>query len=123
MYFQWDFKLKPIAEYEGFIEKYNSQAPILFLFQYIYYLFESVLITLLIAFGQRSGEVFFKKDNIPWGGILCGLTWGLAHIGSKDILTGLILCLFSSVFYGVVYLCMNKDIRYSYPLIAVMFIL
>src|SRR3712207_8953604 len=24
MYFQWDFKLKPIAEYEGFIEKYNS---------------------------------------------------------------------------------------------------
>lgn len=39
-----------------------------FIFQYIYYLFETILFTLIILFAQRAGEVWFKKDNIPWGG-------------------------------------------------------
>ncbi len=50
-----------------------------FIFQYIYYIFEVGLFVLLIVFAQEAGEIWFKKRNIPWGGILLSLTWGLAH--------------------------------------------
>ena len=108
--------LKVVKEfqYNGFLK---------FIFQYIYYGFEAVLVLLIIAFGQRAGEHFFSVKNIPWGGILAGLTWGLVHmltVGS--IFSGLYFCLFG-VLYGVIYLGAKKNTFISYTLILLTFIL
>mgnify|MGYP000890512557 CR=1 FL=1 len=94
-----------------------------FTFQYLYYLMETVLIVLIIVFSQKAGELKFSKSNIPWGGILVGLTWGLAHALTKGNLNAGILSFFSGLLYGVVYLLVKKNIRIAYPLIACMFIL
>jgi hypothetical protein len=84
----WDWNgIKVIKEfaYNGWLK---------FIFQYIYYLFETVLVLLIIVFGQKAGELWFKQSRIPWGGILVGLTWGLVHMLTKgDLQTGLIACL------------------------------
>lgn len=57
-----------------------------FTFQHIYYLVETILFTLIIVFGQIAMEKWFKRTNIPFGGILVGLTWGLAHWLTKGSL-------------------------------------
>lgn len=94
-----------------------------FIFQYMYYLMESVLILLVVVFGQKAGEVKFNKSNIPWGGILVGLTWGLIHIFSQGSLSTGILSALGGFSFGVIYLLVNQDVRIAYPLIALMFIL
>ena len=56
---------------------------------------------------------------IPWGGIMCGLTWGLVHILTKDLATGLgRLVMF--LLYGGVYLLLEKNIRYACIIISLM---
>lgn len=61
-----------------------------FTFQYIYYLFEVIMFMLIIVYGQKAFEVWFKKTNIPYGGIVVALTWGMAHWFTKDsLITGL----------------------------------
>lgn len=67
------------ADWGGFkvYLEYVRRGPLLFIFQYIYYLFETMLFLLIIVFGQKACEVWFKRTNIPYGGIICGLTWGL----------------------------------------------
>ena len=53
---------------------------------------------------------------------MCGLTWGLVHILTKDLATGL-GCLVMSILYGIVYLLLKKNIRYAYIIISLMFAL
>lgn len=43
-----------------------------------------------------------SRWSIPWGGIMCALTWGLVHILTKDLATGL-GCLVMFLLYGGVY--------------------
>lgn len=105
--------LKPVQEYKGIV---NS------LFQNIYYWFEAVLILLTIAFGQKFGETLFKKDSLPYGGIFLALTWGLIHILLQGTMTG-IYAVFMSLLFGMVYILLKKNIRYSYVMIALVFIL
>lgn len=94
-----------------------------FIFQYIYYLCETVLVVLIIAFSQKAGEIWFKKEKIPWGGIFVGLSWGLVHILTKSSLSmGLIACL-GGILYGIAYLACNKNLRFAFPLIFLMFVL
>ena len=113
----WDwngFKVVKEFQYNGWLK---------FIFQYIYYLVETVLVILIIAFCQRAGEIWFHSEKIPWGGLLAGLTWGLVHILTKEsILTGLItFC--SGILFGMVYLLTKKNVRTTYPLILLMFVL
>jgi hypothetical protein len=78
--------------------------------QLIYYFFEIVLVVLIIIFAQRAGEIWFKKKNFPWGGILLGLTWGLIHIYTQDLAVG-IVAVFLGILYGIIYLLVNRDIK------------
>ena len=47
---------------------------LLFIFQYIYYFIEVFLVMLIIVCGQKACEVWFGKENIPYGGIIAALT-------------------------------------------------
>lgn len=111
-------------DWNGFkvIKEFENNGWLKFIFQYIYYIFETGLFTLIIIFGQKACEKWFKKENIPYGGIAVALTWGLAHIFTKDIMTGLLTAV-SGFIFGAVYLLVNRDIRKTFPILLIMFIL
>lgn len=112
-------------DWSGFkvIKEFQSRGLLLFIFQYIYYAFETMLFMLIIIFAQKAFEVWFKRKNIPYGGIICGITWGFAHtftkgsiwIGLEGIVLGFML--------GVIYLLMNRDIKKTYIAMFIMFAL
>lgn len=112
-------------DWKGFkiIREFQSKGLLLFVFQYIYYAFETVLFMLIIIFTQKAFEASYKRKNIPYGGIICGITWGLAHaftkgsiwIGLEGIVLGFLL--------GVTYLLVNRDIKKTYIALFIMFAL
>ena len=112
------------ADWGGFkvYLEFVRRGPLLFIFQYIYYLFETMLFLLIIVFGQKACEVWFKRTNIPYGGIICGFTWGLAHIFTKNLFTGL-LGLMLGFAMGGVYLLVNRDLKKAYVMLFFMFVL
>ena len=122
-YISWDMRLKPIAEFTGMSARVGEQAIFTFIAQYAYYLFESVLFLIIIAFGQKYGELLLKKDKIPWGGVLCGLTWGLLHTFTQGSLFVGLYSAVGALIFGGVYLLLKKNVRYTYPVIALMFML
>ena len=101
----------------------NRRGALLFVFQYIYYLFEVLLVLLIIVFGQMAFEKWFNNNKIPFGGIIVALTWGLGHWLSKGSLaTGLYTAVGGFVF-GSVYVLTNRNVKLSYLLLCIMFIL
>lgn len=94
-----------------------------FVMQYIYYAIETMLFTLIIVFGQKAFEKWFKNDNVPYGGIVCALTWGLAHIFTKSSLEVGILSAIVGFGFGSVYLLLNRNIIKTFPIIFLMFVL
>lgn len=102
--------------------EYAGKGWLLFTFQYIYYAFETMLFLLIIVFGQKACEVWFHKENFPFGGIICGLTWGMAHMFTKDILTGM-LGILLGLALGSVYLVVNRDLKKAYVVMFLMFVL
>lgn len=94
-----------------------------FIFQYIYYFFETFLFSLLLIFAQKAGEIWFKKKNIPYGGIVLALTWGLGHILSKGSVTAGLLTAFGGFLFGAAYLIAGRDYRRTLPLLYIMFII
>lgn len=102
--------------------EYAGKGLVLFVFQYIYYAFETMLFLLIVVFGQKACEVWFHKEDFPFGGIICGMTWGLAHMFTKDILTG-VTGLLLGVALGSVYLIVNRDLRKAYIVMFLMFVL
>ncbi len=102
--------------------EYAGKGLLMFAFQYLYYVFETMLFLLIVVFGQKACEVWFHKENFPYGGLICGMTWGLGHIFTKDFLTGITsLCL--GVALGSVYLVVNRDLRKAYVVMFLMFVL
>lgn len=101
--------------------EFTRRGPLLFTFQYIYYAFETMLFLLIILFGQKACEIWFSKPQIPYGGIICGLTWGLAHAFTKNPLTG-IMGLILGFGMGGIYLLMNRDLKKSYLVLFFLFI-
>ena len=89
----------------------------------MYYIAEGFLISLVIVYGQKACEIWFKKDNIPYGGIILGLTWGLGHILSKGSITVGLLSAIAGVLFGAVYLLVNKDYKKAFPIITLLFVL
>lgn len=114
-FIDWNgFKVLKEFQYNGLLK---------FVFQYIYYVVETMLVALIIVFGQKAGELWVKNDKIPWGGLLTAITWGAIHILTKgDIKSGL-LCGISSILFGIVYLLTKKNIKIAYLLILLMFVL
>lgn len=112
-------------DWNGFkiIMEWQSRGTLLFVFQYIYYIAEGFLISLVIVFGQLSCEKFFKNEKIPYGGIILGLTWGLGHIASKGSVMVGILSAMGGFLFGTAYLFVNKDYRKAMPIITLLFML
>ncbi|OPJ64901.1 hypothetical protein [Clostridium oryzae] len=118
----WNFKLKPVAEFSMHIKSFGTLGIISFILQYIYYVFEIVLATLIISFGQKFGDLMFKSSKIPWGGILLAITWGLIHIVWKgSIVFGCFIAL-DGILFGTIYLLVKKNIYYAFPIIFLMFV-
>lgn len=107
---------RPIIEYK------NQGSLFSFICQYIYYLFESALIAACIVFAQEFFERITNLRKIPWGGCFLAITWGLMHILTQGLQTGIAAFAWAIV-YGLVYVLCNKNIRYAYPIIAILFIL
>ncbi len=105
------------------LAEFKSRGPLLFPFQYIYYLFEVSLVLLIIIFGQMALEKWFVNTGIPFGGILVALTWGLGHWFTKgSLFTGIYTAIGGFVF-GAAYLHTNRNVKLSYVLLFIMFIL
>ena len=94
-----------------------------FIFQYVYYAFESLLITLIIAHGQLAFENRFAGlSRVPYGGLLLASTWGLVHIATQGSATG-IFTVVQSLLFGSIYLALRKNYKFSYIAILLMFML
>ncbi len=104
------------------IKEFFANGPVKFIFQYIYYFFETLLVMLILVFGQNAFEMWFHKRNIPYGGIIVAITWGIGHFFTKDVTTGIVTVI-SGLAFGSVYLLVNRDIRKTYPILWVMFVL
>ena len=102
------------------IYEFISNGWIKFIFQYIFYLFEMVLVTLVLVFGQRAFEQLFRQRMIPYGGILIALAWGAYRFVTEGALQGVVSVIMGMAF-GCVYLLVNRDIRKAYPILFVMF--
>lgn len=95
----------------------------MFLIQYIYYAFESLMIMLIVSHGQKAFEVWSDTIKpIPFGGILLAVTWGLIHIFTQGVSTG-IYAVVQALLYGSIYVILNKSYKISYVAIAFMFML
>ncbi|MCL2638775.1 MAG: hypothetical protein FWD48_10460 [Oscillospiraceae bacterium] len=121
-YISWDMRFKPAVEFGGMTASFGSEAILVFVGQYSYYIVESALFLAIIVFGQKFGELVFRKNNVPWGGLFCGLTWGLAHILTQSLTTG-IYCVVISIAFGAVYLLLKRNVKFAYPVITLMFML
>jgi len=109
---------KPVSEFQ-------DHGALIFTFQYIYYIFETLMFLLIIVFGQKAFELWTNKRRVPWGGIICGLTFGAIHIISSGQFN-LVLGIYATVLgilFGVAYLLANRDFRKSYIILFLMFVL
>ena len=113
------------VDWEGFkfLLEFQRLGMLKYVFQYIYYLFEVFLISLIVIFGQKACEKWFKNEAIPYGGIILALTWGLMHIVSKGSVAVGLLSAFGGFLYGAAYLVVGKDYRKALPLMYFMFVL
>ena len=103
--------------------EFSALGPVQFLFQYLYYATEVFLMVLMIAHGQRAFEVWKGKDSqLPFGGMFLALTWGMMHLLTQNVSTG-IYAVAQALIYGEVYLLARKDRRISYLAILWMFML
>lgn len=105
------------------IHEFHRLGVLKFIFQHLYYLAEVVLFTLIIVFGQNALEKLFGKKNVPYGGIIVGLTWGLAHCFTKGSiwigLGGIVI----GFLFGAVYVFLGKDFKKTYIVLALAFII
>lgn len=95
--------------------------------QYLYYIFEVMLVTLIIIYGQKAVETFLKKESpIPFGGIILAMTWGIFHFVSRgvgiEVWNGISAMIFS-VLSGEIYLKLNRRWLHSYLFIAMGYLL
>lgn len=68
-------------------------------------------------------EKLFRKKNIPYGGIIVGMTWGLAHCFTKgSVWIGFELLVLGFLF-GAIYLFLGRDFKKTYIVLALAFII
>ena len=113
---------KPYMEYLGARERVGDSAWILFITQNIYYVFEMMICLVIIIFAQMAMEALSCAKKVPWGGIVLGLSWGLAHIFSKDLPTG-IFALIIGVLLGLPYITLNRNAKLAWLFMFLIFAL
>ena len=105
------------------LAEFRHNGALKFVFQYIYYLVEVFLVMLIIACSQKGLEIWFGRENVPYGGIIAALTWGLGHCLTKHSMTAGIACACCGLALGSVYLLTNRKPKLTYVLLCIMFIL
>lgn len=106
------------------VGEFQKKGLLLFVFQYIYYFFEVVLVFLIVAFGQKFVETLLKKPSrIPWGGIILSFTWGAIHVLTKGNLADGLGTITFSLLYGLMYLALEKNTKWSYLAMAAAFMI
>lgn len=106
-----------LSEYYGFQNMYGSYAWLVSIFQNIYYLFETIVVLLMVICFQKAGELWFHNAYIPWASIGLVITWGAVHFISHP--AGALGVLIWSIFPGIIYVISKKSI---YPTFAVLFL-
>lgn len=99
-----------------------------FIFQYIYCLFQAVIILMMIVFTQEAAERTLKTHKInlphvPWGGIILAATWGAVHIITESNPLTAICYIILSLLGGSAHLAANKNIYLSYVFILLIFLI
>lgn len=118
----WGFQIKPAAEFQNMLARHGRFALPVFLCQHLYYLMESILITLIVITGRLGFESRFASKKLPYGGLFCAATWGMIHALSKDWETAL-LCILLSLLFDYSYLASNRNFFLTCLAVATMFIL
>lgn len=122
MFIQKQGMPKFISEYSNFIQASGFIGVIGASLQHLYYFAEMVLCCYMLRAFQKAGENLLRYKNIPYGGIVLGLLWGLiVHTISKDFSVGLYM-LIMSVVWGTIYLVSKKNRWLTYFLMTIMFI-
>lgn len=105
------------------IGEFQNKSLMVFIVQYVYYMFEIVLVYLILVFGQNFVEkLLHRSSNMPWGGVVLCFTWGAVHMLSKgSITTGLFVMGFSLI-YGIIYILLGRNTKWSYLVILLAFI-
>lgn len=78
--------------------------------QYVYYIFEGLIMIWIADAFQTAGETKLHKPGIPWGGLVLGLLWGGSHIFGKGWFTALTWALPFGIAVGVVYVLDKKNV-------------
>ncbi|MEZ0493638.1 hypothetical protein AB2L28_15470 [Kineococcus sp. TBRC 1896] len=68
------------GEHRSYLADFGQVGRVLTLGQVGYYVAEAGVVSLLIAFGQRSGELWTGRAAVPWGGLVAAVSWGLVHV-------------------------------------------
>jgi len=107
----------------GFYRFYTAFPAKMFVYQYIYYVFEMLLAGLIISLSQKANDnMLGKASRFPWGGLVLGLSWGLMHYFTKG---GVFIAVFAfviAVFFGVVFNWVGKDLKKAWPLMYLVFV-
>ena len=122
MFMIWE-GFKPWLEYQKKIALLGEFGWISFILQNIYYVFEMLLALIMVAFGQHALDTITLKRNIPWGGFILGVMWGLPHIFTKNMLSGWLFFLVLGVILGLPYILTNRNAKLAWLFMTVMFIL
>lgn len=109
------------SEYMGFQNKYGENALIVSVFQNIYYVFECVLVVMMVAFFHKAGQLWFKTDKFPWGSIGLMLTWGIIHFLSHP--QGALGVTIWSILPGILYVLGRKNFYPVYAVLLLAFII
>ena len=96
-----------------------------FIFLYIYYLFEAVLLTFGAMFLQEGCErlIKIKSEYIPWGGTLLALTWGIIHFLTNFDIKMAIFYTAVAFFIGCAHLAAHKNLYISYAFAAILILI
>ncbi len=99
-----------------------------FIFQYIYYLFQAVIILIMVIFTQEATDRALKTHklkfrHIPWGGIILAATWGAVHLVTEANFTVAIYYIILSLLAGAAHLAVNKNVYISYVLTVVILLI
>lgn len=107
----------------GIVKFYRDHSLSMFIWQYIYYIFEMLLAGLIICFSQKAVDaVFSQPKQFPWGGVVLGLTWGLLHYFTKGSAAVTIIAFVLAIFFGIMFNWLGKDLRKTLPLMYMMFV-
>lgn len=101
---------------------------------YVFLIVNAAMFVLVIAFGQRFGDIAFGGKYIPWGGIVLGvcmavsnLISGFSSLGEGGspwmVLLSAAVVLVYAIIYGAVYLTVEKKPLYALPFVAFIFVL